>query len=40
VQDCSLPAKEVIEAIKVSIRVFMEELCERNLRGRRIRKSL
>jgi hypothetical protein len=31
---------EGIEAMSASIRVFMEELWERNLSGRRIRRSL
>lgn len=31
---------EPIEAIKASIRVFIEELCDTNLNGRRIRNSL
>jgi hypothetical protein len=29
-----------IEAISASIRVFIEELCDKNLSGRRIRRSL
>jgi hypothetical protein len=31
---------EGIEAIRASIRVFIEELCDKNLKGLRIRKSL